>query len=72
MPYLETVEELAESLADMLGIYNHQLRLVNPHDEGSSHTDDCGCRKCWCGVMEERMRAAVRNEVTLTGAQHAS
>lgn len=62
MPYIETVEELAESLADLCGIYRQGLHLENPEDEGSNHTDACRCRQCWCGRIERRIRAAVAVE----------
>ena len=65
MPYIETVDELAENLATMLGIYNHGLQLVHPEDDGSSHTDACECRQCWCGEMARRIRKAVANETRL-------
>jgi hypothetical protein len=62
MPYLETVDELAEALADALGIYNQKLQLL-PEEQG--HTDTCGCRQCWCGRMEVRIRAAVHHDAVL-------
>ena len=73
MPYVETVEELAEALADRLGIYNNGIRFVG-HNTAQSrqmyaegcitvdHADDCQCRMCWCGRMEKRIRDAVANE----------
>ena len=66
MPYLETVDELVESLATSLGIYNQHIQLENPTDEGGSHLDTCVCRTCWCGRMERRMRTAVANERRLS------
>ena len=62
MPYLETVEELVESLATSFGIYNQHIQLENPDDEGSSHLETCVCRMCWCGRLEARIRTAVDNE----------
>lgn len=62
MPYLETVEELAEALADACGVYNQRLILL-PHEQG--HADECGCRMCWCGRIELRIRAAVAHEQRL-------
>ena len=70
MPYRETVSELAEALADMLGIYNHGIRFVGltpvesraQADWIADHADDCTCRMCWCGQMEQRIREAVTNE----------
>jgi len=75
MPYIETVSELAEVLADALGVYNHGLRfegmtvaesqaLRHAGDESGyeNHATNCGCRQCWCGRMEERIRDAVAND----------
>ena len=75
MPYIETVSELAEVLADSLGIYNQALRFPGLTVAGSralrgsgdetgyeGHANDCGCRQCWCGRMEERIRQAVAND----------
>ena len=78
MPYIETVEELAEALADMLGIYNQGLQLVgiadakNVEDPGTyDHADTCACRMCWTGKMETRIRAAVAHEHLLKEVWHA-
>jgi hypothetical protein len=68
MPYLETVEELAEALADTLGIYNQGLKLL-PDEQG--HADDCVCRMCWAGRMEQRIRDAVANEHRITAEDTA-
>lgn len=70
-PSLETVAELAEALADMLGLSNQHVRFAHmPVAESGqlqssgaasgseNHADDCGCRLCWCGQMEARIRAA--------------
>jgi hypothetical protein len=70
MPFLETVEELVESLADSLGIYSQRLKFLPDPAEG--HADDCGCRACWCGRMEERCREAVRNEHYLATMRQAT
>ena len=81
MPYLETVEELTEALADMLGLYQQRLKFVGmTHQEtraqveqsgdwSGDHADDCECRMCWCGRMETRIRTAVANEARLTQAK---
>ena len=63
MPYLETVEELAEALADACGIYNQGLVLLEPPEEG--HAESCQCRACWCGQLERRIRRAMGNEARL-------
>ena len=69
MPYLETVGELAEALADMLGLYSQGLHFVGMTREESraqidwiaDHADDCFCRTCWTTAMERRIRTAVAN-----------
>lgn len=76
MPSLETVEALAEHLADMLGVSQQHLRfagmslretraLREAGDVDHDHAQDCGCRQCWCGHMEDRIRQAVRHETQL-------
>lgn len=73
MPMLETVDELAEALADMVGIYNQGLRFVGMTvaesraclDWNEDHAEDCQCRMCWCGAMAARIRQAVAHEERL-------
>ena len=80
MPYLETVGELAEALADRLGIYNHGIHFVGMTAAQSrqqadwiyDHADDCECRACWCGRMERRIRAAVAHEEQFATRRHAA
>lgn len=55
MPYLETVDELVEHLADLLGIHNQRGNHI-----------DCACRQCWCGRIGKRIRQAVAHERGLT------
>ena len=55
MVELETVDELAEELADMLGIYGDW-------PEFGDHPDDCKCRVCFVIRMEDRIRDSVENE----------
>ena len=70
MPYLETVVELSEALADMLGLYNQAIHFVGMTREESraqidwiaDHADDCACRACWTAAMARRIRAVVTNE----------
>lgn len=81
MPYLETVEELAEALANLLGVYNQGMRLegdIPPSEvrhlldtQLYHHSTDCECRGCWCAAMENRIRAAVAHEKRLQGESHA-
>ncbi len=52
MTELETVEELAESIVDAMGIY-----------EGfSNHPEACNCRICFVESMKERIYQAVEND----------
>jgi len=55
MPHLETPDELADSLADKLGVYgvHDDLCSVDP------------CRVCFVSEMTQRIRDAVANEVRL-------
>ena len=81
MPYLETVDELTEALADMLGIYDQRLRFSGMsvaetrvytaarQEWDRDHADDCGCRMCWTFDIRNRIRAAVANEARLAGGQ---
>ena len=79
MPYRENVSELAEALADMLGIYNHGIRFVGltpaesraETDWSVDHAEDCACRACWSGQMEQRIREAVANERRESEVHHA-
>jgi hypothetical protein len=56
MPYIETPVELADYLADKIGIYG-------------GHDDECTpqkpCRCCWVSEMAERIRRTVKNEASL-------
>ena len=61
MPFFETVPELTDTIADLLGVY------------GSHNADDCSddlrkmCRTCFVSVVESRIRAAVETERLLEG-----
>jgi hypothetical protein len=57
---LETPDELAGALADMLGLYNQGLlfegltsketrTMEKTGNFDKHHADDCVCRMCWCG-----------------------
>jgi hypothetical protein len=54
MPYLETPDELAEFLANQLGIYG-------AHEDGEANE----CRCCFVAGVKERIRNAVKNEKLL-------
>jgi len=58
MPYLETPDELADHLADLLGIYGAH---------GDQCTEQKPCRVCWVPGMTERIRSSVLNEQRLVG-----
>ena len=55
MVELETVHELAEDLADKLGVYGHSPEL-------KYHPNDCKCRMCFVTKMEDRIIEAVEND----------
>ncbi len=58
MTELETVEELAESIADVASVYG-----CLPDDTGfSDHPDICNCRICFVESMKERIYQAVEND----------
>lgn len=58
MVEIETVDELADAIADMLGVYG-----AGP--EYGSHDDECDCRNCFVIRMEDRIRNAVKNDKLL-------
>lgn len=80
MPYIERVDELAEELADLIGIYG-------AHTEGTQCPDGLRiwteypltrhrarplagmCRVCFVSVMSIRIRCAVENEKKLDGTR---
>lgn len=51
MPYIEIPHDLAEWLADQIGVYG-------AHDEDERKM----CRICWTSLIVDRIRAAVHNE----------
>lgn len=55
MVELETVHELAEDLANKLGIHRSS-------PERQYHSTDCKCRKCFITKMADRIREAVAND----------
>lgn len=58
MVELETADELADAIADMLGLY-----CVGSEHE--NHSDECNCRNCFVINMADRIRNAVKNEKLL-------
>lgn len=69
MPYIETPDELADHIADLIypsGIY-HDTRCPDQVGEqdgylDTQHIPDCNCRVYWVPRMAERIRQAVNNE----------
>ena len=56
MPYIETIDDIIEGLADALGIYG-------AHDESCSDIRMCRC--CWAPWMHDRLITALENEKLL-------
>ena len=59
MPYIETVDELAESIADMCGV--HGVPNSDDINFNDDHDDKCRCRICFVEDMKERIQQAVEN-----------
>lgn len=55
MPYIETPRELAEAIADLIGVYGG----------GEDHPDDCKCRMCFVDMIEKRIWRSVENGARL-------
>lgn len=53
MPHVETPPELAEEIADMLGVYG---------SSPDGHAEGCECRLCFTVGMSRRIRESVANE----------
>ena len=69
MVHLETVEELAESLADAVGIYG----CGEGGDNGfADHPDTCNCRICFVSDITERIKQAVKNDIFLANMKEIS
>lgn len=60
MPLIETPKDLAETIADMVGVYGH--------GPDGDHPGDCPCRICFVIEMAERIRASAENERRLSEA----
>ena len=61
MPLLETPSELADHLADLLGIYEDPNCTEEKHEAG-----ECDCRVHWVIQMTKRIREATKNESRLS------
>lgn len=55
MPYIETLHELAEEIADLVGVYG-------AHEENEVKR----CRVCFTSGLVERIRCASKNEKRLS------
>ena len=60
MPYIETIDEVVEEIADMIGIY-----IDSRCGDSDEHIQDCNCRVNWAPRMTERLRKALANEEKL-------
>lgn len=61
LPHLETPDELADHIADQVGIYGAH--------EDESCTEQRPCRPCYVLDLTERIRAAVQNENLLVAME---
>lgn len=66
MPYVETVEDLAETLADWCGVYGSCKSNGETGCELEESKPDC-CRMGFVDVMQKRIRESVENEKMLRG-----
>ncbi len=64
---IETVEDLVNKLADMIGVYG-ACKSQDP--DGCIHSENniCCCRVSFSHQMEERIREAVENDKKLEAA----
>lgn len=60
---IETVEDLCENLADLIGVYGCCKAAVNGDD--CENENVCCCRTGFMMVIPDRIRAAVENEKKL-------
>ena len=69
MPFIETPQDLAEELANWLGIYEdvrcHSLPDTQDIYGDREHAEDCNCRVFWVPLMINRIRKAVQNEMEM-------
>ena len=62
MTLVEIPEELAESIADMIGIHDVPTNDWNPEIH---HKDNCKCRICFVSNMTKRIKDSVKAEYIL-------
>ena len=58
MPFIETVSELVDHIADLAYVYG-----TGP--EFGDHPGECECRMCYVIGMGDRIREAVKNDSDL-------
>ena len=63
MPFIETVSEVVEWIADQAGIYGDPR--CKPTENDIAHIDNCTCRQFWTDHVERRLRQALVNEAML-------
>ena len=56
MPYIETSMDLAEDLADLIGVYGAHSNYCKPEKP---------CRVCFVPELAERIRAAAANDAKM-------
>jgi len=71
MVNMETVEELAESIADSVGVYGCGCSDTDANGF-ENHPDTCNCRICFVESMKERIVQAVHNDVFLSNVKEMS
>jgi len=52
MPYIETPADIAEDMANQIGVYG----------AAEEHGDDCSCRVCFVIELTARIRQSVEHE----------
>ncbi len=65
MPEIETVDDLAERLADMMMVYSSDRCAAvdcECREEWGNHQDECLCRMCFTSDIRRRIRESVENE----------
>jgi len=67
MPNIETSTELADAIADMVGVYGSYYTNCQEKDQETygcncDHEDDCKCRSCFVISMASRIRTSVSND----------
>ena len=61
MPYIETVDDIVEELADNIGVYG-------AHSDATCFPGHL-CRVCWTSQLHDRLVQALENEKRLNGSE---